>query len=95
MLQGSAIKQDTQLDSVKQSIKEFMQTRFPALQQVDLDQADQLLEGNAIDSLGLLDLVTFLEETFDVTFHDDELSLDYFNSVGVLADLVSKKQGGA
>ncbi|MEZ5935901.1 MAG: acyl carrier protein [Alphaproteobacteria bacterium] len=95
MPQPGAITEAADLDGVRQPIKDFMQERFPALRQVDLDRADQLLEGDAIDSLGLLDLVAFLEETFGITFDDEELDPENFDSVDVLARLVAAKQTGA
>lgn len=85
---------DTNLQDIQQPIKGFIQERFPALKSPDLDERTSLLEGNDIDSLGLLDLVTYLEETFDITFDDDELTPDNFNSVKQLAEFVSIKRAG-
>ncbi len=85
---------ETDLQEIQQPIKGFIQERFPALQSVDLDQRTSLLEGNDIDSLGLLDLVSYLEETFDIEFEDDELSPENFDSVGKLSELVSAKRLG-
>ncbi len=79
---------------IQTPIKSFIQERFPALQSVDLDQRTTLLEGNDIDSLGLLDLVAYLEETFEIEFDDDELSPENFNSVRQLAAFVAAKQLG-
>jgi acyl carrier protein len=86
--------QETNLDAIQQPIKGFMQERFPALQTIDLDQATSLLDGDAIDSLGLLDLVAYLEETFGITFDDEELSPENFDSVERLARLVVAKRNG-
>lgn len=85
---------EANLQDIRQPIKGFMQDRFPALQSADLDQRTSLLEGNDIDSLGLLDLVAYLEETFDITFDDDELIPENFDSVQQLAQFVSAKRNG-
>jgi acyl carrier protein len=85
---------ETNLQDIQEPIKGFMQERFPALQSADLDQRTSLLEGNDIDSLGLLDLVAYLEDTFDIEFDDDELSPENFDSVRQLAELVSAKRLG-
>jgi acyl carrier protein len=85
---------ETSLQDIQQPIKGFMQERFPALQATDLDQRSSLLEGNDIDSLGLLDLVAYLEETFDIIFDDEELTPENFDSVRQLAELVAAKQAG-
>ena len=85
---------ETNLDAIQQPIKGFMQDRFPALQSIDLDKATSLLDGDSIDSLGLLDLVAYLEETFDIAFEDDELNPENFDSVDRLTRLVLTKRNG-
>lgn len=85
---------DVNLQNIQQPIKGFMQERFPALKSADLDQRTSLLEGNDIDSLGLLDLVTYLEETFDITFDDDELTPENFASLKQLSEVVAVKRAG-
>ncbi|MBC6445391.1 MAG: acyl carrier protein [Alphaproteobacteria bacterium GM202ARS2] len=86
--------QETNLDSIQQPIKGFMQERFPALKSTDLDSATSLLDGDAIDSMGLLELVAYLEETFDITFDDDDLNPENFDSVERLTQLVLEKRDG-
>ncbi len=84
--------QDLSLDHVQQPIKGYMQERFPALQRLDLDSATELLQSNAIDSLGLLELIAYIEETFDVALDDDDLSPENFDSIDRIARLVIAKQ---
>jgi len=50
-----------------------------------------LLDG-ALDSVGVLRLVVFIEERYSVSIADDELVPDNFGSVGALADLVRSKE---
>lgn len=84
--------QKTDLETISHPIKGFMQERFPALQSVDLDTTTSLLESNAVDSLGLLDVVTYLEETFDIVFDEDELIPENFDSIHRLTKLVLAKR---
>lgn len=62
---------------------------------------DRLLEGPAhgdalaqglLDSLAVEQLIAFLENRFSISFSDEELVPDNFDSVGVLAGLVDAKR---
>lgn len=53
---------------------------------------DGLLENGIIDSLGLLDLVAFLEQAFSITVDDDDVTLDNFESVRSIARFVASKR---
>ncbi len=46
-----------------------------------------------LDSLAVLDLVTGLEERFDLVIDDTEFSADIFETVGSLAAFLDDKQG--
>ncbi len=49
------------------------------------------LEKGIIDSTGVLELVSFVEEKFGFAVTDDEIIPDNFDSIGKLADFVAKK----
>lgn len=55
---------------------------------------DLLLEG-VIDSFGVVELITLLEQRFAVEFDFDELSADDLTKVGPLAEYVERKSAGA
>ncbi|TXN30436.1 acyl carrier protein [Lacisediminihabitans profunda] len=44
-----------------------------------------------LDSFGVVQLVTELEERFDITIDDDEFGADLFETVGTLTDFVDSK----
>ena len=54
------------------------------------DDASFLEEG-IVDSTGVLELVMFVEETFDVTVEDEEIAPENFDSVAQLAGYVRRK----
>jgi acyl carrier protein len=54
------------------------------------DDASFLEEG-IVDSTGVLELVMFVEETFDIAVEDDEIVPDNFDSVSQLAAYVRRK----
>ncbi len=51
-----------------------------------------LLDSGIIDSVGVMELVAFLEEDFGLTIDDEELIPDNLDSVDNLASFIGKKQ---
>jgi len=52
---------------------------------------DILMEKFEIDSVRLFEIVIGLEEVFDISLEDDEFSIERFESVKAIADLVREK----
>ncbi len=57
----------------------------------DLGNDDSFLEQGVIDSTGVLELVEWLEETFDISVDDEELIPENLDSVNQLAAFITKK----
>ena len=55
------------------------------------DDNDSFLEKGLIDSTGILELVSFLEEEFDIEVKDAELVPDNFDSLSKLSSYVESK----
>ncbi|MGH3683789.1 MAG: acyl carrier protein [Pseudonocardiaceae bacterium] len=67
------------------TIKRFVLEEF--LPDVSADQlsVDQdLLESGVVDSLGLLKLIAWIEERFELSVHDTDLDPDNFHSVAAI-----------
>ena len=58
------------------------------------DDASFLEEG-IVDSMGIMELVMFVEENFHITVEDEELVPDNFDSVGKLAAYIRGKSPAA
>lgn len=54
-----------------------------------------LLENDVVDSIGVFQLVTLIEERLGVEVPDDELVPENFASVGALADMVERHRASA
>ena len=57
-----------------------------------------LLEAGIIDSTGVLELVSFLENTFGIEVRDDEMLPENLDSISAIANFVGRKaqsRGGA
>jgi acyl carrier protein len=56
-----------------------------------LDDDVSFLEEGVVDSLGVMELVVFVEEQFGVPVADEEVTPEYFDSVNRLAAYVESK----
>lgn len=52
---------------------------------------DSFLDQGIVDSTGVLELVLFVEETYDLTVDDDEITRDNFDSINKLANFIQQK----
>ncbi|MCP4712442.1 MAG: acyl carrier protein [Planctomycetes bacterium] len=56
-----------------------------------LTDTTSFLEEGIVDSTGILELVSFLEETYGITVEDDELIPDNMDSVSQIDGYLTKK----
>lgn len=73
-------------------IKKFLARQFPATKKIGVE--DPLLKSGLIDSLGILDVVAFLEKEFSITITDEELVPENFESIRTLGQFVERKING-
>ena len=78
---------------VADRIRSFLAQQFPATKNVSDD--DLLLRNSLIDSLCILEVVTFLEKEFAIIVSDEELLPENFESVSRLSHFVRQKTIGA
>jgi len=60
-----------------------------------LQDTDSLLEKGIIDSTGVLELVAYLEETYEIQVEDEELVPENLDSVANVTSYILSKQAGA
>ena len=80
---------DTQV--LTDRLKEFIYKKFPLAKKQGVKNSDPLLDSGIIDSLGILDLVTYIEREFGVHVSDEELLPENFQTVDALALFVQQK----
>ena len=69
---------------VKMLLKDFFKNNFMVELDGSFGDEDSFLENGIIDSTGVLELVMFLEENFNIKVADEELlpeNLDSFNNI--------------
>ena len=77
---------------VEQAILAFVRDNFPGARQLDLHVETELFREGVVDSIGILSLVKFLEDTFDVGIDPVEMLLENFSSVAAMRDFVLAKK---
>jgi acyl carrier protein len=74
------------------ALKEFIFGRFPQAKKKNIGDTDELLNSGIVDSLGILEIVGFIEKTFGVTVADDELTSENFETLTALTNFVELKR---
>lgn len=80
------------MEQFKKTVKKFILDNF--LFETDENAVgydDSFLEKGIIDSTGVLELVSFIEEEFNVSVEDDELVPENLDTINNLADFVKSK----
>jgi acyl carrier protein len=60
----------------------------------DIDHSLNLFEHGYLSSLDILDLVSFIEETFEIEISDDDLNIDNLGSISSMARYVGRAKEG-
>lgn len=74
-------------------IRDFVVTNFLFGKGDDLSDDESLLENGVIDSTGVLELVSYLQERFEIRIEDDEIVPANLDSIHNLVEYVSRKLG--
>jgi acyl carrier protein len=82
------------VETVTDRIRDYLAEHFPAARARRLDLDESLLTNGILDSLGVLDVVAFLEAEFQITVTDEDLLPENFESLARLTTFVEVKQGG-
>ncbi len=56
-----------------------------------IDESESLLERGIIDSLGVMEMVALLEETYGIEIDDDDLMPENFDSLAAINDYIRGK----
>jgi acyl carrier protein len=79
--------------TITEQLTEFITATFPLARKRRLAPHDHLLESGIVDSLGVLNLVGFVERQFQVAVTDDDLVPENFQSIDHLTAFVRRKRG--
>ncbi|MCA9900323.1 MAG: acyl carrier protein [Ardenticatenaceae bacterium] len=72
-------------------LKEYIREELMNGSNSELDESENLLAAGIIDSLGILRLVSFVEERFGIEVPDEDVTIDNFQSVKSMSDYVASQ----
>lgn len=73
-------------------LREFVTSNFYVPAEIAFDDTSSFLGQGILDSTGVLELVTFVEDRFGISVHDDELVPANFDSLAALSAYVERKR---
>lgn len=81
------------MNQIKQEVRQFVVDNFFFGDSNDhFADDDSFLETGVVDSMGILRLITFVEQTYAVSVHQEELVMDNWDSVERIARFVESKR---
>lgn len=78
-------------DDVEQQVRDLILEKFPLARGHGMHDGENLLESGILDSLGILDLVNFLEQRYHILLADEELVPENFQTIQAVAEFVRRK----
>jgi len=82
------------MDNVKETIRDYILREYlPGESASNLADDTPLRTSGILDSMATLNLVTFVEQTFDVTIEAHETGIEQFDRIADIAALVAQKKG--
>ncbi len=90
-LRDAGITEQVYNSITRDELREFILERFPLARQKPAGDSDPLLENGLVDSLGILELVNYITETFGVVVTDEDLRSENFNSIDNLVAFVERQ----
>jgi len=80
------------LDEVRHKLRHFILENYLFTDdQAALNDDDSFLEGGVLDSMGILELIDYLDEGFGIKVEGDELVPDNLDSINSLIKFISSK----
>ena len=76
--------------NMKSSIRDFLQKRIG--QEVSFTDNDDIFKLGLVNSLFALELVVFLENSFNITVENEDLNLTNFSTLNNLEQFIQKKK---
>lgn len=78
---------------MKDKIRAFITNNFYVADGDELLDDSSLLDEGVVDSTGVLEVIAFIEETFEIQVDDAEMLPDNLDSIDKIAAFVARKRG--
>lgn len=76
------------MQKVIQTLSEYIKEQYNA----ELDKQENIFNSGIIDSMGFVNLIGFITETFEIEFEPEDLIEDNFYSLERIAHFILKKK---
>ncbi len=77
---------------IKEELREYIVENFLfGDSDFEFDEDTSFMDSGILDSTGILELITFVESTFNITINDDEVLPDNLDSLKNLEAFIRKK----
>jgi len=80
------------MKNMLEEIKGFIYRKFPLARNKSINFEDSLLESGIIDSLGVLEIVSYLIETHGIEIDEDDLMPENFDSILSITKFIERKR---
>ena len=74
------------------ALAQYIESELAKGRKAKIGYDDDLLSQGIIDSLGILQLVAFIEDEFGIVIPDEDVVLENFMSVNALSDYLESKK---
>lgn len=81
--------------AIAHTLRSFIKENYLLGKEFAFGDGDSFLEYSIIDSIGILQLVTFLQDTYGITVHDSELLPENLDSIDAVTAFLCRKRDGA
>lgn len=78
------------MENVKDVVVEYLEREYKLPDNVDLDSFNYLKTGY-VDSIGVIQFISMLEDEFDIEFSDEELAEEKYQIAGEMVKLIEEK----
>ncbi|MDI6804149.1 MAG: acyl carrier protein [Bacteroidota bacterium] len=78
-------------EEIGKTVSNFISKNFLFNQEKKIDNTVSLLGTGIIDSMGTLELISFLESNYNIRFDDEELVAENFDSIEKIKEFLSSK----
>jgi acyl carrier protein len=80
---------------VQARVKQFIVENFYVSDPEELTPETSLITGGYVDSTGMLEVITFLEEEFDIRIQDQEMVPENLETIARITSYVARKSSAA
>jgi acyl carrier protein len=87
----ASVKPSTALKDPATNIREFILGKFPLARKRQINNSDPLFETGMLDSMGVLEIVTFIEQEYGFSVSDEDLIPEKFQAIDRIAAFIRNR----